>query len=61
MKLNINIAQIFKQTLKRLKIFSITKKIVLLIIISYLAIGGLFYQYTQKVSSPTLLAHKNSR
>ena len=56
-----NIKNIFGQTFKRLRIFSITKKIILLIIFSYLAIGILFYQYTQKVSFPTLLANQEQQ
>jgi len=58
---NTNISHIFGQTFKRLRIFSITKKIILLVIASYLAIGVLFYQYTQKVSFPTLLAHQEQQ
>ena len=56
-----NFNHIFGQTFKRLHIFSITKKIILLIIFSYIAIGVLFYQYTQKVSFPTLLVHQEQQ
>jgi len=61
MKSNTKILPFFKQTLKRLKIFSITKKIILLITIAYIAIAALFYQYTQRVSFPTLLAHQEQQ
>ena len=56
-----NIIYLFKHTPKRLFVFSITKKIVFLIVVSYIALAALFYQYTQKVSFPNLLSHQEQQ
>ena len=52
---------IMRHTHTRLGIFSITKKIILLMMSAYLILGGLFYQYTQKVSFPSLLSHQEQQ
>jgi len=57
----INIIYLIQNTPKRLHVFSITKKIVFLILLSYLALGSLFYQYTQKVSFPALISHQENQ
>lgn len=56
-----NIFYIIRHTPKRLAVFSITKKIILLMMFSYVIIGALFYQYTHKVSFPSLLAHQEQQ
>jgi len=57
----LDIFYIILHTPKRLTIFSITKKIILLMISSYMIVGALFYQYTQKVSFPALLSHQEQQ
>ena len=57
----LDIFYIIRHTHKRLGIFSITKKIILLMVSSYLIVGALFYQYTQKVSFPALLSHQEQQ
>jgi C4-dicarboxylate-specific signal transduction histidine kinase len=52
---------LLRHTHKRLAVFSVTKKIILLIIVSYIIVGALFYQYTQKVSFPSLLKHQEQQ
>jgi len=49
---------IIRHTPGRLYVFSITKKIILLMLSSYLVIGALFYVYIQNVSFPTLMHHQ---
>ncbi len=57
----LDIFYIIRHTPKRLGVFSITKKIVMLMLGSYIILGVLFYQYTQKVSFPALLSHQESQ
>ncbi len=52
---------LLRHTHNRLSVFSITKKIILLIIASYMIVGVLFYQYAQKVSFPSLLKHQEQQ
>ena len=56
-----DLSYLLRHTHKRLTVFSITKKIILLIIASYIIVGVLFYQYTQKVSFPSLLKHQEQQ
>lgn len=57
-QLILDILYIIRHTPGRLAVFSITKKIVVLMMVSYIIVGALFYQYTQKVSFPILLSHQ---
>ena len=57
----LDIFYIIRHTPKRLGVFSITKKIILLMMTSSIIVGALFYQYTQKVSFPALLNHQEQQ
>lgn len=56
-----DISYLLHHTLKRLVVFSITKKIILLLLGSFLTLGALFYLYIHKVSSPMLLKHQEQQ
>jgi len=56
-----DINYIIRHTPTRLTVFSITKKIIILMMASYMIVGALFYQYTQKVSFPALLSHQEQQ
>jgi len=57
----VDLFYVIRHTPRRLTTFSITKKIILLMIIAYIIVGALFYQYTQKVSFPSLLNHQEQQ
>ncbi len=57
----LDIFYIIRHTPARLAVFSMTKKIIVLMMLSNIIIGALFYQYTQKVSFPALLSHQEQQ